>query len=99
MRLLALLCVLQVGLALGNDVFHGFHQRYSKAYNTAEEFEQRRSIFMENYNKMTEHNKRYEAGEVTWWQQVHEDMDLTDEEWGAKRLSGGLPHYDSNTKF
>merc|ERR1711872_634346 len=43
---------------------------------------------MINYNKVLEHNKRYEAGEVTWTQGVHPDMDLTEEEWAAKRLKG-----------
>merc|ERR1712055_756220 len=61
------------------------------------EYELRRSIFMSNYNQMLEHNKRYAAGEVTWWAKVHPDMDLTEEEWSAKRL-GGLPALDPNTK-
>lgn len=53
---------------------------------------------MENYEKMVEHNKRYALGEITWWQKVHEDMDLTTQEWMDKR-TGGLPQYDNTTKF
>eukprot|EP00088_Acartia_fossae_P061372 TRINITY_DN7376_c0_g1_i2.p1 TRINITY_DN7376_c0_g1~~TRINITY_DN7376_c0_g1_i2.p1 ORF type:complete len:307 (+),score=90.81 TRINITY_DN7376_c0_g1_i2:171-1091(+) len=53
---------------------------------------------MNNYEKMLEHNKRYKAGEVSWFMQMHEDMDLTSEEWIAKRVEG-LPYYDNTTVF
>merc|ERR1719239_1477163 len=47
---------------------------------------------------MIEHNKRFAAGEETWSQKMHEDMDLTAEEFVAKK-AGGLPHYDQDTTF
>jgi len=50
---------------------------------------------MMNYKNMQRHNKRYEAGEVSWFQKVHPDMDLTNEEWTAKRVPG-LPSIDMN---
>merc|ERR1719285_313640 len=39
--------------------------------------------------KIVEHNKRYAAGEVSWWMKQYEDMDLTTEEFLHKRT--GLP--------
>jgi len=88
MRLLIFACALATGLGMTLDTFHNFNLEHSKTYKSTQEYELRRSIFMNNYNKMLEHNKRYEAGEVTWSQGVHPDMDLTEEEWAAKRLTG-----------
>merc|ERR1712002_1136539 len=78
-----------VGLHL-HDEFHTFNKQFNKLHADTTEFELRRSIFMKNYNDMIEHNKRYEAGEVSWWQKMTEDMDLTDEEWESKGL-GAVP--------
>jgi len=53
---------------------------------------------MRNYESVMEHNKRYEAKEVSWFKKIHADSDLTLEEWKNKRLSSGIPHVDENTK-
>jgi len=53
---------------------------------------------MKNYNTVLEHNKRYEAGETSWWMKINPDMDMTEEEWSSK-YQGGLPHYNKNTTF
>merc|ERR1711942_15033 len=47
---------------------------------------------------MVEHNKRYEAGEESWFMKVTEDMDLTPKEFMEKR-TGGLPAFDKDTVF
>jgi len=95
------MCLIQACIASGPnfDVFDRFNLENSKTYESAGHFEMRRTIFMNNYNKMIEHNERYEAGEVSWWKKIHPDMDLTDEEWSTKRLSGGLPIYNNQTHF
>merc|ERR1711872_579636 len=92
-RTLILLCILGTGIAFTLDTFHNFNLEHNKTYTSVEDFEFRRSIFMMNYKNMQRHNKRYEAGEVSWFQKVHPDMDLTNEEWAAKRVPG-LPGLD-----
>jgi len=40
---------------------------------------------MKNYQKIVEHNARFEAGEVSWFEKVNMHLDLTEEEWAQKR--------------
>jgi len=94
MKVLIFACALATGLGMTLDTFHNFNLEHGKTYKSVEEFELRRSIFQANFDKMMEHNKRYEAGEVSWYQKVHPDMDLTEEEWSAKRLTGLPPSLD-----
>merc|ERR1711915_343829 len=53
---------------------------------------ERRAIFKQNYDKMVAHNKKYDAGEETWFMRINEDADLTTEEWMEKRLSSFPAH-------
>jgi len=102
MRLLVLVSLISVALAhssLHLGKFHEFNRQFAKTHRSAEEFEMRREIFMKNYNDILEHNKRYDAGEVPWWKKMNEDMDLTEEEWMDKRLSGGIPKFDNSAKL
>merc|ERR1711970_1493546 len=85
-------------LETAEDAFHSFTLQYSKDYPSQEERELRRAVFMRNYESVMEHNKRYEAKEVSWFKKIHADSDLTLEEWKNKRLSSGIPHIDENTK-
>jgi len=88
-----------LGCALATDeAFFGFTTQFGKSYRNAGEMMKRKAIFAGKYEKMVEHNKRFAAGAETWSQKMHEDMDLTPEEFVAKR-AGGLPHYDSETVF
>merc|ERR1712168_1352345 len=80
------------------DVFRSFNLEHGKTHKSDADYEMRRAIFMKNYNTVLEHNKRYEAGETSWWMKIHPDMDMTEEEWSNKYL-GGLPHYDQDTVF
>jgi len=98
MRFLVLCGFLGLALTAELNSFSSFTNQFSKTYSSVEEYELRRGIFMQNYLKMVEHNKKYDAGEVSWWMKVHDDMDLTPEEWSAKRI-GGLPKVDNTTQF
>jgi len=97
MRFLIAFALLGCALA-SEEAFYGFTTKFAKNYRNAGEMMKKKAIFTENYNKMIEHNKRFAAGEETWSQGMHEDMDLTAEEFVAKK-AGGLPHYDQNTVF
>merc|ERR1719154_143687 len=95
MRLLAALGLFVVSTVLATEQrqeeqFQSFVKQHSKNYANQQELEMRKSIFLMNYAKMEEHNKKYDAGEVSWWMKVTIDMDLTSEEWSEKRL-GGVP--------
>merc|ERR1711872_852822 len=74
MKVLIFACALATGLGMTLDTFHNFNLEHGKTYKSVGEFELRRSIFQANFDKMMEHNKRYEAGEVSWYQKVHPDV-------------------------
>ncbi|KAJ8922401.1 hypothetical protein NQ315_004346 [Exocentrus adspersus] len=68
------------------DHWINFKTEHGKSYE-AEEEAKRFSIFQENLKKIEEHNKRYEAGEVTYKQGINKFADLTPEEF--KQFVGG----------
>lgn len=68
-----------------NKVQHG------KQYGNEEEEANRFSIFKDNLKKITEHNKKFEAGEVTWSQGLNQFADLTQEEFAQSHLGGLRP--------
>jgi len=94
-----LLALAFVGLASASvgdfQAFMNFAKDFGKTYQP-EEIKLRSQIFEENMKKIVEHNKRYSAGEVTWWMKVYEDMDLTTEEFLHKRT--GLPSVGADFK-
>jgi Papain family cysteine protease len=98
MRLLLVAAALVASALASEDHFLDFTREFGKRYTKAAEMIKRRDIFLANYEKMVQHNARYEAGLETWAMKVYEDMDLTEEEWADKYLSG-LPAYDNNTVF
>jgi len=67
------------------QAFDNFVATFSKVYETSQELDMRRSIFIKNYQKIIEHNARFEAGEVSWFEKVNMHLDLTEEEWAQKR--------------
>lgn len=87
-----------VGAAFASKDFVNFAQAFKKQYANTKEYEQRRSIFMSNYEDMLAHNARYEAGEVSWTRKVTEFYDLTYQEFVEAR-GLGVPHYDNTTKY
>ncbi|XP_018566897.1 protein CTLA-2-alpha-like isoform X2 [Anoplophora glabripennis] len=64
-----------------------FKNEHGKSYE-AEEEAKRFAIFQENVKKIEEHNKKYDAGEVTYKQGINNFSDLTPEEF--KKFSGGF---------
>jgi len=98
MKLLIAATLIGACLSSSLDVFRSFNLEHGKTHKSDADYEMRRAIFMKNYNTVLEHNKRYEAGETSWWMKIHPDMDMTEEEWSNKYL-GGLPHYDQDTVF
>jgi len=96
MRLLIILCVC-LGLTAA-DPFLDFVKEHGKSYSTRAELVMRRAVFMENYEDMVAHNKRYLDGEETWWRKVTPYYDHTHEEWVAM-FASGLPKYDNTTNF
>jgi len=95
MRAVLILCL--IGLAAANDAeFFKFKKQYNKVYKSAGEHAHRRAAFINNYETMIEHNKKYDAGEVTWFMKINDDSDLTPEEWREKRLST-IPVYNTSS--
>jgi len=97
LRFIFILCLSLAAFASEED-FKSFANHFGKSYAHQEEFLKRRNIFEANYVKVLEHNKRYDAGEVSWSMKMTNEMDLTADEWMAKR-TGGLPYYDNTTIF
>merc|ERR1719495_164132 len=98
MKLVIAATLIRACLGSSLDVFQIFNLEHGKTYKTEADYEMRRAIFMKNYNTVLEHNKRYEAGETSWWMKINPDMDMTEDEWSSK-YQGALPHYDKNTIF
>lgn len=63
-----------------------FQTKHEKSYANAEEEAKRFAIFQETAKRIAEHNKRYEAGEVTYRQGINEFADLTREEFKKNYL-------------
>jgi len=96
MRLSLLMAIVTLGMGMEphyptekrpHVAFEQFVADFEKQYNTKDMLNNRRRIFMANYETLLEHNARYEAGEVSWWQKVNADTDLTPEEFMQKRTS------------
>ncbi|XP_074028344.1 cystein proteinase inhibitor protein salarin [Leptinotarsa decemlineata] len=73
-----------LGLEEEQDEAHG------KSYENEEEEATRRAIFETNLQKIEEHNKKYDNGEVTWKMGINKFADLTPDEMkkftGARKL-------------
>ncbi|XP_050518139.1 digestive cysteine proteinase 1-like [Diabrotica virgifera virgifera] len=71
------------GLSL-EEQWKNFKFAHNKEY-TDEEEPRRLEIFKENLQKIEEHNKKFEAGEVTYQMGVNKFADLTSEEMSQFR--------------
>ncbi|XP_072399417.1 protein CTLA-2-alpha-like [Diabrotica undecimpunctata] len=56
-----------------------YKEKYNKSYDEAEDA-MRFALFKERFYKIKAHNKRYEAGEVTWREGLNEFTDWTEEQ-------------------
>lgn len=68
-----------------------FEVKFNRTYATPEEEQERFNIFKTNYERIQEHNKKYEAGEVTYSQGINQFADLTHEEFKSRHLGLRLP--------
>merc|ERR1711970_646373 len=90
MRFLLLLAgLVAVARADIMDEFEVFAKKFSKLYQTGEERDTRREIFLDNFRQMEEHNELFKKGLVSWDRKVHPYMDFTEEEFVKARM--GLP--------
>ncbi|XP_044264522.1 digestive cysteine proteinase 1-like [Tribolium madens] len=60
--------------------FNEFKSKYGKTYADANEENFRKQLFAKNLEKIEEHNKKYEQGQVTYTMGVNQFSDLTPEE-------------------
>jgi Cathepsin propeptide inhibitor domain (I29) len=73
---------------LSTPSFAEFQNKHAKGYKTKEELVLRRGIYAANLQKIAEHNKRFETGDVTYTQKVNKFADLTPEEFKSRYASG-----------
>jgi hypothetical protein len=60
--------------------WNDFKVKFNKKYADDAEEQMRKQLFTTNLQKIEEHNKKYERGEVTYTQGINQFADLTDEE-------------------
>lgn len=61
--------------------------KYSKTYQNETEENRRKAVFLENKNKITEHNELFEKGLVTYKMGLNKYSDLTADEFRS-RMNG-----------
>jgi len=86
MKYFVLFAVLAIGLAQAAptaDVWELFKTVHQKTYETETEELLRKEIFQNNIKIIEEHNKKFEAGEVSFEQGVNQFSDLTKSEYKA----------------
>ena len=59
--------------AHSTDEFDSFSKKFSKSYQTEEERNARREIFLDNFRQMQEHNELFKNGAVSWDRKVCQD--------------------------
>ncbi|KAJ8980018.1 hypothetical protein NQ317_019704 [Molorchus minor] len=70
------------------DQWKEFKTKHGKNYDSKAEEDKRFDIFKKNVDKVEEHNKKYDAGEVSYTQGINQFSDLTTEEFRSKYLGG-----------
>ncbi|XP_037917542.1 crustapain-like [Hermetia illucens] len=69
-----------------DEEWENFKTKFNKRYKNAEEEEYRKGIFAKSLKKIQEHNKKYDAGEVSFKQGINHLADLTVNEYRAGYL-------------
>lgn len=65
--------------------------KYGKSYPNATEEEKRMEIFLNNKNKVEEHNEKHANGSATFKMGLNKFSDLTTEEMNAQMNGSWLP--------
>ena len=71
-----------IGSALADPMFEKYQRDFSKSYSN-KDYAQRKVIFQENLQKISEHNEKYARGEVSYTMGINEFTDMTVEEFEA----------------
>ncbi|CAH1972534.1 unnamed protein product [Acanthoscelides obtectus] len=85
--LLSLVVVTMAALT-AEEQWTNFKATHGKKYDSPEEEQRRFKIFQNTLKTIEEHNKKYEAGEVTWQMGINQFADVTEEE--MKKFHTGL---------
>merc|ERR1712121_563390 len=94
MKYFALFAILALGLAQAapaTDVWELFKTVHKKSYETEAEDLLRKEIFLNNVQKVEEHNQKFEAGEVSFKLGVNQFSDLIESEFRASQLGFKKP--------
>merc|ERR1712002_1179939 len=94
MKYFALFAILALGLAQAapaTDVWELFKTVHKKTYETEAEDLLRKEIFLNNVQKIEEHNQKFEAGEVSFKLGVNQFADLIESEYRASQLGFKKP--------
>ncbi|KAF7287548.1 digestive cysteine proteinase 1-like [Rhynchophorus ferrugineus] len=67
-----------------DEEWANFKTKFNKSYESEEESQKRYEIFKENYHKVLEHNKKYEAGEVTSSLAINQFSDQSSDEFSSQ---------------
>ncbi|KAL3313797.1 hypothetical protein Ciccas_007599, partial [Cichlidogyrus casuarinus] len=70
--------------------WHQYKLKHGKVYEMDEEDEMRKNLWHDNFNMVEEHNKKYEAGQVTYSMAQNHFSDLSKEE-REQYLNGMMP--------
>ncbi|CAG9770898.1 unnamed protein product [Ceutorhynchus assimilis] len=94
--------VLLIGVSLAHGVsfqtlveeqWHNFKLEHGKFYQTEDEEDYRRQVFMDNLHKINEHNKNYELGITTYKMAMNHMGDLTSDEF-LRYYTSEMPQLD-----
>jgi len=94
MKYFAVFALLAIGLAQAaptTDVWELFKAVHQKTYETEAEDLLRKEIFLNNVQKIEEHNQKFEAGEVSFKLGVNQFADLIESEYRASQLGFKKP--------
>lgn len=67
------------GCALADPLFEKFQKEHSKKYSP-KEYKQRKEIFQANVEKISKHNEKYNNGQESYYMEINEFTDMTQEE-------------------
>lgn len=85
--LIGIVFVVAVTTADNQDAWDSFKLRHGKYYTNSTEEQKRRKIFDQKLKEIAEHNKQYEAGNVTYEKGTNEFSDMTHDEF-RRKMSG-----------